>query len=70
MASNLYRKSYGERAKFQTNPAAKALLETIERKKTNLCVSVDTVKSADFLAIIDAIGPYTCLVKAIILRYI
>jgi hypothetical protein len=64
MASAAYKRSYAERAKSLTNPAAKLLLETMERKKTNLCVSVDTVKSADFLAIVDAVGPYTCLVKA------
>ncbi|RXW24610.1 hypothetical protein EST38_g1262 [Candolleomyces aberdarensis] len=54
MAPAAYKRTYAERAKAHTNPAAKLLLETIERKKTNLCVSVDTVKSADFLAIIDA----------------
>ncbi|KAF6762317.1 humps family-domain-containing protein [Ephemerocybe angulata] len=63
MTSNAYKQSYGERAKRHSNPAAKQLLETMERKKTNLCVSVDTVMASDFLAIIDAIGPYTCLVK-------
>ena len=67
MSSSSFKKTYGERAKLHSNPAAKLLLETMERKKTNLCVSVDTVKSTDFLAIVDAIGPYTCLVKAIII---
>lgn len=64
MPSQAYKLSYGERAKAHSNLAAKQLLETMERKKTNLCVSVDTVKPADFLAIIDAVGPYTCLIKA------
>ncbi|TFK29401.1 orotidine-5'-phosphate decarboxylase [Coprinopsis marcescibilis] len=63
MAPNMHLKSYGERAKQQTNPAAIQLLQTMERKKTNLCVSVDTPKSEDFLAIIDAVGPYSCLIK-------
>lgn len=62
--STAYKRSYGDRAKTQSNTAARALLETMERKKTNLCVSVDTVKPADFLAIIEAVGPYICLVKA------
>ncbi|KAI0774205.1 Orotidine 5'-phosphate decarboxylase [Fomes fomentarius] len=55
--------TYSQRAAKHTNPAAKALLETIERKRTNLCVSVDVVKQADFLRIIDTVGPYICLVK-------
>lgn len=67
--SNAYKRSYGDRAKTQSNSAARALLETMERKNTNLCVSVDTVKAADFLAIVDAVGPYICLVKANILPY-
>ncbi|KAI5893465.1 Orotidine 5'-phosphate decarboxylase [Schizophyllum commune H4-8] len=55
--------TYGQRAARFTNPAAKALLETMERKKSNLSVSVDVVKSADLLAIVDTVGPYICLIK-------
>ncbi|KAH6915350.1 orotidine-5'-phosphate decarboxylase [Coprinopsis sp. MPI-PUGE-AT-0042] len=62
--SSAYKRSYGERSKIFSNPAAVQLLETIERKQSNLCVSVDTPKSEDFLAIIDAVGPYVCLIKA------
>ncbi|KAJ2920102.1 hypothetical protein MD484_g349, partial [Candolleomyces efflorescens] len=68
MTSAAYKRSYAERARSHSNPAAKLLLETMERKKTNLCVSVDTVKSADFLAIVDAVGPYTCLTHVDILE--
>ncbi|KAH9943501.1 Orotidine 5'-phosphate decarboxylase [Epithele typhae] len=57
------RQTYGQRAEKHTNAAARALLETIERKRTNLCVSVDVTKKADFLRIIDTVGPYICLVK-------
>ncbi|KAK2466287.1 hypothetical protein APHAL10511_001929 [Amanita phalloides] len=53
------RRPYGERALHHPNPAARLLLETIERKKSNLAVSVDVTKSPDFLTIIDAVGPYT-----------
>nr|BAN13557.1 orotidine 5'-phosphate decarboxylase [Cyathus stercoreus] len=53
--------TYAQRASRHTNPAAKALLETIERKKSNLAVSVDVTKSADFLTVVDAVGPYICL---------
>ncbi|KAG2013545.1 orotidine-5'-phosphate decarboxylase [Coprinopsis cinerea AmutBmut pab1-1] len=59
----MIRKTYAERAKNYKNPAAVRLLETIERKKTNLCVSVDTPKTEDFLTIIDVVGPYVCLIK-------
>ncbi|KAG9218998.1 hypothetical protein CCMSSC00406_0001408 [Pleurotus cornucopiae] len=55
--------SYGQRAAKYTNPAAKELLLTMERKKSNLSVSVDVTNSRDFLAIIDAVGPYVCLIK-------
>ena len=55
--------TYAQRAANYPNPAAKALLETIERKRTNLCVSVDVTKQTDFLRIIDTVGPYICLVK-------
>ncbi|KAG6831129.1 dihydroorotate dehydrogenase [Tricholoma furcatifolium] len=51
--------TYAQRALKHTNPAAKLLLETMERKKSNLAVSVDVTKSKDFLAIIDAVGPFT-----------
>lgn len=59
-----YLNTYADRAKNHTNPAAKYLLETIERKRSNLCVSVDVTSSKDFLSIIDAVGPYVSLIKA------
>ncbi|OCB90879.1 orotidine-5'-monophosphate decarboxylase [Sanghuangporus baumii] len=55
--------TYGERAARHSNPAARSLLETIERKRSNLCVSVDVSKKANFLSVIDAVGPYACLIK-------
>ncbi|KZT20416.1 Orotidine 5'-phosphate decarboxylase [Neolentinus lepideus HHB14362 ss-1] len=56
-------KTYAQRAKDHPNTAAKQLLETIDRKKSNLCVSVDVTRKANFLAIIDLVGPFVCLVK-------
>jgi len=55
--------TYSQRAARHKNPAAKLLLETIERKTSNLAVSVDVTKTDDFLAIIDAVGPLVCLIK-------
>jgi orotidine-5'-phosphate decarboxylase len=62
MTSHL--KTYGQRAARHSNPAAKLLLQTIERKKSNLAVSVDLTKSSDFLKVIDAVGRHVCLIKA------
>ncbi|KAI0701820.1 orotidine monophosphate decarboxylase [Cytidiella melzeri] len=62
-SSHIHTLPYEARAAKQTNPAAKALLETIARKKSNLCVSVDVTDRNDFLKIIDAVGPYVCLIK-------
>ena len=58
------RLSYGERAARHKNTAARALLETMERKKSNLCVSVDVPKKDAFIKIVDAVGPYVSLIKA------
>ena len=55
--------TYAQRAARNPNKAARALLETIERKQSNLCVSVDVTKRDDFLRIIDVVGPYVCLIK-------
>ncbi|GLB33911.1 putative OMP decarboxylase family protein [Lyophyllum shimeji] len=58
-----HQRTYKERALKQVNPAAILLLETMERKKSNLAVSVDVTKTKDFLAIIDVVGPFVCLIK-------
>lgn len=57
-------KTYAQRLEKHSNPAARSLLQTIERKNSNLAVSVDLIKSADFLSVIDTVGPYVCLIKA------
>lgn len=56
--------SYGERVKnFSKNAAAQALLETMVRKETNLCVSVDVTKKQDLLDVVEAVGQDVALVK-------
>ena len=55
--------TYSERAAKHTNLAAVKLLDVIDRKQSNLCVSVDVTKVQDFLEIIDVVGPYVSLVK-------
>jgi orotidine-5'-phosphate decarboxylase len=61
------RLTYGQRALIHQNPAAKLLLHIMERKNSNLAVSVDVTKSKDFLTIIDTVGPFVCLIKASVL---
>jgi len=43
--------------------APSQLLATIERKKSNLCISVDVTTKANLLRIADAAGPYMCCIK-------
>jgi hypothetical protein len=57
-------RKYGDRGENATNPTAKLLLQIMERKKTNLAVSVDVTTSENFLIILEAVGPYVCLIKA------
>ena len=63
MTSKPQTQSYGSRVKNFSNPTAKAILETIERKKSNLAVSVDVTNAEDLLSIIDGVGPYVCMIK-------
>lgn len=55
--------SYAERSRFHDNPAAKRLLEVMERKKSNLCVSVDVTTSKDLLEVVRRVGASCCMVK-------
>ncbi|KAJ6539463.1 Orotidine 5'-phosphate decarboxylase [Mycena capillaripes] len=61
--SSPHLQTYAQRALHHRNPAAKLLLETIDRKQSNLAVSVDVASAKDFLAIIDVVGPFVCLIK-------
>ena len=56
-------RTYASRAAAHPVPVAKQLLECMDRKQTNLCVSVDVTKKADLLRIANASGPYICCVK-------
>lgn len=55
--------TYATRVVNFKNEAARALLETMERKQSNLCVSVDVTKKADLLAVVRAVAGFVCLVK-------
>lgn len=56
-------KTYAERAAAHPNPTARSLFEIMDRKKTNLCVSVDVTKSADVLEVVRRVAPSVCMVK-------
>lgn len=56
-------KSYSQRAGRHPSPVAARLLRLMEEKKTNLCASVDTTSTTEFLDLIDKLGPNICLVK-------
>ncbi|KAF9159400.1 orotidine 5'-phosphate decarboxylase [Actinomortierella ambigua] len=56
-------KTYLERSKLHANPTAKAFLELMERKKSNLSVAVDVTSKAALLDLADKVGPYICLLK-------
>ncbi|KZW04075.1 orotidine monophosphate decarboxylase [Exidia glandulosa HHB12029] len=56
-------KAYGDRVASHSNRAAQDLLRTMERKQSNLCVSVDVTSKAAFLAVVEAVGPFVCLIK-------
>lgn len=55
--------TYAARAKAHQNPLARQLLELMERKQSNLAVSIDVTKSEELLRIADLAGPYICIVK-------
>lgn len=55
--------SYADRVSNFENLAARSLLECIERKKSNLCVSVDVTQKASVLRVVEAVAPYVCLIK-------
>ena len=56
-------KTYASRVELHTNPTAKKILETMERKKSNLCVSVDVTKAEEALEVIRRVGQSVCMVK-------
>lgn len=45
------------------HPLAKKLLALAVSKRSNLCLSLDVTKSADFLKIADSLGPYIVMLK-------
>ncbi len=59
----MMRLSYAERAAYCSNPTAIALLQLIEKKQSNLCVSVDLTSKNTLLEMADLLGPEICALK-------
>lgn len=55
--------TYLDRAAKHSSPVAARLLRLMDEKKSNLCASVDVSTTAEFLSLIEKLGPYICLVK-------
>ncbi|GHJ85553.1 hypothetical protein NliqN6_1955 [Naganishia liquefaciens] len=55
--------SFTARIPYQNNVAAKRLLELMERKQSNLCVSVDVTKGRDMLEVVRRVGKSCCMIK-------
>jgi uridine monophosphate synthetase len=55
--------SYSERIQYCKNACGKNLLSLMDRKKTNLCVSLDCTDVNEFFSIADAVGPHICMLK-------
>jgi len=55
--------TYGERAELCSNPTSKKLFGLMERKKTNLAVNCDTVRSQQLLDFTEQVGPHICVLK-------
>lgn len=55
--------TYEARAQSHSSEVARTLLTIAAQKKSNLCVSVDVTTKAALLRLVDAVGPYCCLIK-------
>ena len=56
-------KNFSERASISTHEIGKSLFSLMEKKKTNLCVAVDTKSSQELLDLADKLGPLICILK-------
>lgn len=56
-------KTYASRITLHTNPTARRILTIMDRKRTNLCVSVDVTRADEVLGIVKMVGASVCMVK-------
>lgn len=62
-AKQQQRLSYEARAGLAKNAMAKACLEVMARKKTNLAVAADVATADEMLQLAEATGPHICVFK-------
>lgn len=55
--------SFQERGELAKNSVAKKLFSIMSTKETNLCVAADLTNQAAILNLVEAIGPFICLLK-------
>jgi orotidine 5'-phosphate decarboxylase subfamily 1 len=55
--------SYLQRSHLCKNPVGKSLLALMERKETNLALSIDVTSQQELLSLADCIGPHICILK-------
>jgi uridine monophosphate synthetase len=55
--------SHAEKMKICKNVKLRKLYEMMDKKRTNLAVSLDFTTCADVLNRLDAVGPYICIAK-------
>ncbi|KAI8470633.1 MAG: humps family-domain-containing protein [Monoraphidium minutum] len=63
VAAKPKRLTYEARAALAENAMAKACLETMARKRTNLSVAADVDTAEEMLEIADKVGPHICVLK-------
>ncbi|KAH9823442.1 humps family-domain-containing protein [Melampsora americana] len=63
MTNQIIHQTYSSRSIHQSNPISKKLLNLMEEKQTNLCVSLDVINKSNFLRIANLIGPHICILK-------
>merc|ERR1711963_1076471 len=59
----LSQQSYSYRASIHPSPLARQLLQLMQSKQSNLCVSVDVTNKASFLSIVEAVADHVCMIK-------
>ncbi|XP_062605461.1 uridine 5'-monophosphate synthase-like [Saccostrea cucullata] len=55
--------SYADKMKMCKNAVLRGLYEIMDKKKSNLAISVDLTTSEEILKLLDAVGPYICIAK-------
>lgn len=55
--------SFEERSKVAKSEVSRALFKVMTTKKTNLCLAADLTKSEEIFNIVEAVGPFICLLK-------